>query len=67
LDAGCDFSPVRLTVVLYDDIVVAAQAAMEDDLCQLEAGLITPVVAAPDKLGCQIVRCIEVAHCAKAS
>jgi len=41
--------------VLYDDLVLAGEAAMEDDLCQLEARLITLVVASPDKLGRQIV------------
>jgi hypothetical protein len=43
--------------------IVAVQAAMEDDFCQPEARLITLAVAAPDKLGCQIIRRVEVTHC----
>jgi len=44
-DAGRDRSPVSLAVVLDDDLVLAVQAAMEDDLRWFEAGFVAPVSA----------------------
>jgi hypothetical protein len=46
----------------YDLVLTGEAVAMEDDLGQLEARLITLVVASPDKLGRQMICCVEVAH-----
>jgi len=59
LGEGRDLSPVGLTVVLDDDLVIGTQAAMEHYLRWFEAGFVALVSATPDKLCRQFVCRIE--------